>query len=234
MTNEEIVNHLKELRNSVLYTVTLLHQMDLIIKWQSEKDPTDEAGIRGQFFGMVSVCFYRVIVLECYKLIWDTEHQNLYEFLNQLSKFYDQASPSDGDGNIIDRDEYVQLIRDQKKELNQFKGVKNNIQELRNNLIAHSDSTYYLDKNKVGKDFPVTWKDLNDLLDVIKNIVRRQYSLISDADVDMSRIHAGTNARQYLERLRAMERFWKNDNLNNVRKIAFFSDEYDPKDIFMK
>lgn len=199
-----------------------------------EDDPDDEAGIRGQFFGMVSVCFYRVIVLECYKLVWNTEHQNMFQFLNQLSQYYEKIEPEDGKGNKIEKSDYVDLIREQKKEIRQFNGVKDNLQNLRNNLIAHSKEDYFLDKNKVSKDFPVSWTDLNELLDLIKSIVRTHYSLITDSDIDMSRIHSAQNSRMYLTRLRAMERFWKNDNIQNIRKTSFFSDDYDPDDIFTK
>lgn len=233
MDKKEIIAHLEEMRDSVLYTVTLLHQINLLNEWE-QNDPDDEAGIRGQFFGMVSVCFYRVIVLECYKLIWDTEHQNLYQFLNQLSRYYVEIKPEDGDGNKIEKSEYINLIRSQKKALSKFETVKDNIQNLRNNLIAHSDKEYYLNKHQVSREFPVSWSDINNLLDLIKSIIRKHYSLLTDADIDMSRIHSSRNAKIYLTRLRAMERFWKNDNINNIRKYAFFSDEYNPNDIFMK
>ncbi|MCG2587781.1 hypothetical protein [Rhodohalobacter sulfatireducens] len=233
MDREEIIAHLKELRDSVLYTGTLLHQMNLLIEWE-ENDPDDEAGIRGQFFGMISVCFYRVIVLECYKLIWDTEHQNLYQFLNQLSRYYDEIKPEDGDGRKVEKKEYVNLIRMQKKSLSKFDDVKDNIQKLRNNLIAHSDKDYYLNKYQVSRDFPVSWAEINELLDLIKLIIRKHYSLLTNADIDMSRIHSSQNARLYLTRLRAMERFWKNKNINKIRKSAFFSEDYNPDDVFMK
>lgn len=228
----DLVSYLNALRDSVLHASTLFFQINSIIEW-SKKDIKDEADINGQFFEYVFYTFHRVLVLECYKLLWHKEYMNLTQFLNFLSKNYDIVKPFRNEA-LVAKDVYINEIREQKRQLRELKPVIDNIRELRNNLYAHSDETYYHDHGKLGTDFPVSWNDINHVLDVLKSIVKSQYGFIKQADVDLEQIYSSQNVTLYLKRSLGFQRFWKNKNLNNLKKFAFLKEDYDPDDIYLQ
>ena len=230
-TREDILAYLNGLKNSVLHTSTILHQINLILDWQ-KKDYRDEAQTEGLFFSYVFMCFHRVIVLELYKLLWNQEFMNLNQFLNELGKNYNIIKPLSFD-NPVPSNTYLNSIKKHKKQLKDISHITNNIRELRNNLYAHSDQTYYNDHEKLGQDFPVNWNDLNTALEVIREIVREHYGYIFQSDLDMSKIHSTNNVTLYLKRSLGFERFWKNKNLNHLKKVEFLKETYNPDDIYL-
>lgn len=235
MEVDKLKHFMDRLKNSVLHANTIMHQIDLYNDFKI-KDPKNEADIQGLFFGYVRFCFWRVLVLEVYKLVWPNEEMNLRKFLDEFYKNYAEVDPRKYNDEIVTIDEYKQVVKSHSKALKSIEDVQNKIQILRNGIIAHAYEDTFFEQDELLIQNEVSFEELKEVLLLVTEIVKYHYALLTNSDMDLNKIHSPHNIDLYLKRSLGFQRFWKNKQLNRQRmkKYLFLSpgSEYDEDDIF--
>jgi len=123
--------------------------------------------------------------------------------------------------------EYCALIDEHKNRLGAEQNVIDRIKAHRNKAIAHFDSAYFNDLKALDKRYPLTYADINRLMDVVSDILRKHHSCLFNADPRVE-ILSTENTNKVLSYARAFQRARKDRAL--IRKgfmpVAYMQDEY--------
>ena len=76
---------------------------------------------------------------------------------------------------LIDPEEYSQIINGHLAKINQRKGVIDRLKTHRDKAIAHLDKTYFENPDKLYLDHPLHDSDVLDLLDLVKDVLTTHY-----------------------------------------------------------
>jgi len=240
--NKQLKEYLKTLTTEFIILNTILIEVNKLLKWNSEKGP--DAVDTGLLFYKFSLeCFRRILTIETYKLLSKGEQKSLVDWLDKARIHANKLEP----GRIVVSEErnlnlrkmppseYIDIINSHFDSISDHHVIIENLKGLRNKGFAHSDAKYFNDKAKLEIDYPVTWYDFNILFNTISEILKEQYGLLFNSDMDMELYGCG-NIDNILTQCRAFSRVWNNEKLlkMNMNFDAFKQDNYDPDDIFLK
>lgn len=232
----QIKEYLEKLFFRFLHIRSLYNQVKIIYSWKEPiRNSAFETG--SYFYNLALYSFNRTIVLELYKLTSKSEDKSLFDWLNKAKTHVKSLEPSEyspekGSRDIVNSDKYKSLIDDQIKELNNHKPTIDTLKRRRDKDIAHSDSTYFNNPEKLSAMFPLNNIDIEKLMETISSILQKQHTLIfySHATMEISSLH---NVDAVLTATRAFNRVWKDKHLTSelgVQVSKYRSDDYDGKE----
>jgi hypothetical protein len=227
---KEIEKYLKQLVNNLLYVKSLYKQLKIIKSWETP-DRISALNIGSHFIGLTVFSFYRITLIEIYKLFAIDEDRTILDFLCKLKMYIKDVSPTqynvkNSRTEKIDVKQYVRTINKQEYILASKIEVIERVKSLRDK-ITHSDKDYFNNPLLIFKKYSISDLEIDELLKVASKILKYHYSYIFESDLDME-IHSSSNIDSLLIYTRAFDRIWRNNDLDFV-KYVYKLDEYNPK-----
>jgi len=189
---------------------------------ERKSDRLKEMNIAPAFFSTTIDALFSAIVLWVDKLFGDRSERgllNLLNFVEQHRGIFDikelqRRKNYPNNHWLLQNREAVTLtsIQNDRRSLSEFKPLAN-FKLRRDKFQAHFDKEYFFDRNKLQVDAPLTWKDLEDVIQLGKKIVNF-YSANYDGNIHaVEPINAG-DVDHLLDRLH----FQKQKNKDSPRK----------------
>lgn len=239
MVNPESVlkSYLETLVHHLIYLNSILDQVNEFNDWFAT-DGDKAIHIGGWFYKVSLYSFKRILTIEACKLLLKREQRSLIDWLNRASEHANSLNPSYYVSRIgytaMDITEYRNLIEEQKNSISNFEELIQNMKSLRDKGFTHSDKEYFDNPAKLETDFQISWNEFNDIYSLMSSIVKKQYSLLFNSDMNMHLSAHGT-IKTVLNHTRAFQRVLENRELHNLglRLYTFKSDDYDPVNIYL-
>ena len=233
-------NQMKEYLEKLIFRFlrikSLYNQVKIIYSWKKPiRNSAFETG--SYFYNLTLYSFNRSIVLELYKLTSKREDKSLFDWLDKAKTHVKSLEPSNyspkkGTREILNSNKYKSLIDDQIEEINNHRSTIDTLKIRRDKDIAHSDSTYFSDPEKLSAMFPLNKIDIEKLMETISSILHKQHTLIfhSDLTMNISSLH---NVDSVLIATRAFNRVWKDKHLTRelgVQVNKYRKDDYEERE----
>jgi len=207
----ELKNYLNKLIHRLLYIKGLNYQLKILKEWEtSERLISLEMG--AYFFKLVVFSFNRTILIELCMLLNDREKRGIVDWLSKAKQHTKSLEPKlfNHDTNqyeVVKPLLYHNIISKHQKVLEQKKELINRIKGRRDKALAHSDARYFSKPEDIYVKFPLSIKDVDDLIETITDILKEQYLYLIGGDLDIN-VYATTNVDTLLLNARAFKRVW--------------------------
>ena len=233
---QQMKEYLKKLTFRFLHIRSLYNQVKIIQSWDT---PTRISALEtgSYFYNLTLYSFNRTIVLELYKLTSENEDKSLIDWLDKAKIHVKSLEPSiysrgKRTREILNSDKYVSLIDGQIEEINNHRSTIYTLKIRRDKDIAHADSTFFNNPEKLSTIVPLDNTDVENLMETISSILQKQQTLIfhSHPSMDISSSH---NVDSVLNATRAFNRVWKDKHLTKdlrVQVSKYRKDEYDSRE----
>ena len=232
----QMKEYLKKIIFRFLHIRSLYNQIKIIYSWNT---PNRICALQtgSYFYNLALYSFNRTIVLELYKLTSKSEDKSLFDWLDKAKTHVKSLEPSNyspkkGTREILDSNKYKSLIDDQIEEINNHRSTIDTLKIRRDKDIAHSDSTYFNNPEKLSAMFPLNNIDIEKLMETISSILQKQHTLIFHSDLTMN-ISSSHNVDTILISTRAFNRVWKDKHLTRdlgVQVHKYRKDDYDERE----
>lgn len=234
---EELKSYLKTILHHIIYLNSILDQVNEFYSWLEKY--SDKAIREGGWFYKVSLySFKRILTIEACKLLLEREQRSLVDWLNKATKHAKSLNPSfyvpKKGYKKMETIDFRNLIDEQKRMIDDYDDLIQNMKSLRDKGFAHSDKKYFENPEKLETDFLITWDEFNQIYSLMSSIVKKHYSLLFNSDMSMHLTAHGT-IESVLTHTRASQRVWENRILRDmgIKLYTFRSGDYDQKDIFL-
>lgn len=192
MKKEEPERIFEKYRESLHYEVQRLVSYISLYRHLHERmrDRLNEMNISPAFFQVTIDALFTAIVLWVDKLFGTTSERGFVNFLsfieNNLKVFsIDELKKRKcyPDGHwMLNRDPITfQIIQKDRLKIEKLESLQK-FKLRRDKFHAHFDKKYFFNKTKLGEDAPIKWKDLNNILDTMADILNT-YSAAYDGNV---------------------------------------------------
>lgn len=232
MTNpkKEIREYLSNLIKQLLYINGLDEQLKIIKDWESE-NKFEALNIGGYFFRLVAYSFNRTILIELCKLFSDKKKQkSIVDFLKkarehtssiEASKF----NPASQKREILKPEVYHSYIDEQEKLITSKNKIIINLKTHRDKALAHSDSAYFSDPEKLYKNFPLDTEEIDELMKVATEILRYQHVYLLESDLEI-KVYSVRSIDAVLQYVRAYKRILDDKEINGAEFLRYKWDDY--------
>lgn len=199
---------------------SLQEQLHKIGLWKSRPNTT-AIDLGYYFFALVSYSFARTITVELCALLSSREQRSLVDWLEKAHKHASSLGPEQyhverDTYELIDPEEYSQIINGHLAKINQRKGVIDRLKTHRDKAIAHLDKTYFENPDKLYLDHPLHDSDVLDLLDLVKDVLTTHYLYLFKADADLG-VQSVTDVQTVLQYVEAFARVRADPGLLKTR-----------------
>ena len=235
--NKQLKEYLEKLIFKVLHISSLYKQIVIISQWETP-DRTIALKIGSNFFELTLFSFRRTIIIELCKLLAKREDKSLIDWLLKVKENVKSLEPSiyapriDNTTSTRKRlkpKKYIEIIDEHLNEINKHDKLIQTLISRRDKDIAHSDSTFFNNPQKLHLLFPLNDLDIGPLLDTISEILRKHHSLLLHADITME-INSVHDVDTVLKNIRAFDRVWHDKRLTRdfgIRVCEYLQDNYD-------
>lgn len=233
MTNPktELRAYLEILFHRFLHTKSLYQELNRFYEWK--KPQRFAAYSLGAYsFELAEYSLLRIVLVEMSALLSTNEKRSLVDWLKKAREHAASLDPtcynpgySRGDRLPVEVDEYRALIDEHQNHLDAEHDVIDRVKVRRDKAIAHFDSDYFKNPKDLDIDFPLTYADINHLMDVVSDILRKHYSCLFNADPRME-ILSIDNIDKVLNYARAFQRVRKDRALikKGFKPVAYLGD----------
>jgi hypothetical protein len=120
-------------------------------------------------------------------LLSDTEEKSLIDWLTKASDHAaslepTRYNPTTQKREAIKQNRYRDLINDHKKRLTAQQTAIDRIKAWRDKAIAHFDTRFFFDPQDLATKYPLSYADIDCLMDIISDILRKHYSCLFGRD----------------------------------------------------
>jgi hypothetical protein len=226
----EIRKYLNKLIHRLLYIKGLNYQLKLLKEWEtSERVVALETG--AYFFKLVVFSFNRTILIELCMLLDDREKRGVVDWLFKIKRFAKSLepklyNPDTAKYEIVETSLYRNIISKHQKLLDSKKELINRVKRRRDNALTHSDARYFNKPEDLYAKFPLSIKDINDLIETISNILKEQYLYLIGGDLDIN-VFATTNVDTILLNTRAFKRVWHDKRAKSLFPYLYKLDNFE-------
>lgn len=204
-----------------------------IYEWKTPK--RFEAYSLGAYsFELAEYSLLRIVLVEMSALLSEKEDRSLVDWLKKAREHAASLGPTrynpdhpGGERQPIKEEAYRALIDEHKNRLGAEQNVIERIKARRNKAITHFDSKYFYNPEALDKRYPLTYADINRLMDVVSEILRKHHSCLFNADPRVE-ILSMENTDKVLNYARAFQRARKDRALikKGFMPVAYMQDEY--------
>lgn len=231
MTNpkKEIREYLSNLIKQLLYINGLDEQLKIIKDWESE-NKYEALNIGGYFFRLVAYSFNRTILIELCKLFSDNEHKSIVDFLKkarehtssiEASKFNRTSQKRE----ILKPEVYHSYIDEQEKLITSKSKIIISLKTHRDKALAHSDSAYFSNPEKLYENFPLDTKEIDELMKVATEILRYQHVYLLESDLEI-KVYSVRSIDTVLQYVRAYKRILDDKDGGGAEFLRYKWDDY--------
>lgn len=187
--HEAIRTYLKLLINNFLKIRSIEKQLKIINDWN--KPPYNKTiQLSFNFFDLVVISFHQTVLLDLNKLLSDNEEKSITDWLKKARmhsqviepRYYDHQK---GERVSLNSDEYQKIIDLHLKKIIDNDCIIKKIKKWRDKFLAHSDTTYFNNPNKLYIDFPIVSSEIQLIEDIIADILRYHHIHLLDGDVTL-------------------------------------------------
>jgi hypothetical protein len=226
----ELRKYLNKLIHRLLYIKGLNYQLKLLKEWEtSERLTALEMG--SYFFRLVVFSFNRTILIELCMLLNNKEKRGIVDWLSKAKQHTKSLDPKlfNRDTNqyeTVKTSLYHNLIIKHQKVLEQKKELINRIKGRRDKALVHSDARYFNKPEDLYVKFPLSIKDIDDLIKTITDILKEQYLYLIGGDLDIN-VYATTNVDTLLLNARAFKRVWHDKRAKSLFPYLYKLDNFE-------
>ena len=229
----QLREYLDTLIHRFLNTKSLYQELKRIYGWKTPKR-FEAYNLGTYFFELAEYSLLRIILVEMSMLLSKNEERSLIDWLKKAREHAASLGPtrynpsSGGERQPIKEKEYRALIDRHKNRLDAQQNVIDRIKARRDKAIAHLDSAYFNNLKALDKHYPLTYSDIDRLMDVVSDILRKHHSCLFKADLRME-ILSTRNVDLVLNYARAFQRARKDRALikKGFKPVAYMRDEYE-------
>jgi len=235
--DKQLKEYLEKLIFKVSHIRSLYKQIVTISQWETP-DRIIALEIGSNFFELTLFSFRRTIIIELCKLLAEREDKSLIDLLLKLKENVKSLEPSiyaprfDNTARYRKRlkpEEYIEITNKHLNEINKHDKLIKTLISRRDKYIAHSDSTFFINPQKLHALFPLNDLEIGPLLDTISEILRKHHSLLLHADITIE-INSVHDVDTVLKNIRAFYRVWHDKRLTRdfgIRVCEYLKDNYD-------
>ena len=157
---------------------------------ERQKDRLEIINISPAFFQTVIDSLFSVIVIWVDKLFCEKSERGLWNFLTfcehnrkifEISELKRRRNYPDGHW-MLDREAITfESIQKDKEKIKNVEALPS-FKLRRDKFHAHFDKEYFFERSKLGEDAPLKWKDLDQVVELVKDIIN-SYSASYDGNV---------------------------------------------------
>lgn len=230
----QLREYLDTLIHRFLNTKSLYQELKRIYGWKTPKR-FEAYNLGTDFFELAEYSVLRIVLVEMSMLLSKNEERSLIDWLEKAKEHSASLGPtrynpsySGGERQPINEKEYRALIDSHKNRLDAQQNVIDRIKARRDKAIAHFDSAYFNDLKALDEQYPLTYSDIDRLMDVVSDILRKQYSCLFKTDLGME-ISSVRNVDKVLTYARAFQRARRDRALikKGFKPIDYMRDEYE-------
>ena len=157
---------------------------------ERQKDRLEIINISPAFFQTVIDSLFSVIVIWVDKLFCEKSERGLLNFLTfcehnrkifEISELKRRRNYTDGHWMLNREQITYKSIQEDKQRLKDVESLPS-FKLRRDKFHAHFDKAYFFDRKKLGEDAPLKWKDLDQIIEIMKDIING-YSASYDGNV---------------------------------------------------
>ena len=228
----QLRTYLNTLFHRFLNTKSLYQELMRIHEWKTPKR-YEAYNLGAYLFELAEYSLLRIVLVEMSALLSEKEERSLIDWLKKAREHAASLGPTrynpgpfGSERQPIKEEEYRALIDEHKNRLAAEQNVIDRIKVRRDKVIAHLDHSYFNNPKGVDKRYPLTYDDINRLMDVVSEILRKHYSCLFNTDPRVEILSMNTD--KVLRYARAFQRVRKDRAL--IRKgfmpIDYMRDEY--------
>lgn len=226
---KEIREYLTNLIKQLLYVNGLDEQLKIIKSWESV-DKYEALNHGGYFFRLVAYSFNRTILVELCKLFSDKEQKSIIDFLKKAKENSVAIEPSKFNPELQNREVlkpeiYCGYIEEQEKMISSKAEIITNLKTHRDKALAHSDSEYFSDPEKLYANFPLEGKEIDDLISTAKEILRYQHVYLFESDLEI-KVYSIHSLNEVLQYTRAYKRILDDKVKGGAEYLRYKWDDY--------
>lgn len=233
---KELRDYLERLVNRFLNITSLNDELKRIHDWGTTPEKTKTRNRGAYFFALAKYSISRTILVELTNFLSKGATRSLHDW---LEKAKEQAkslnptryNPSKGVHESISTKEYRSIVDNHIKQLESKEYITKRIKAHRDKSIAHLDKEYFDEIRDADKDFPLNHSDIDDILQTISGILRKQYLCLFETDMRME-VSSLRNLDKVLRHVRAFMRMWEESPelcRKGVRPADYLAEEYPKK-----
>lgn len=228
----ELRKYLNTLIHRLLYIKGLNYQLKLLKEWETPKRAVAlETG--AYFFKLVMFSFNRTILIELCMLLDDREKRGVIDWLAKANRFTKSLEPTlynprTNNFEIVQATVYKDIITKQQKLISSKKSLIKRVIGRRDKALAHSDARYFNKPEDLYVKFPLSIKDIDDLIEALTRILKEQYNYLIGGDLDIN-VYATTNVDTILLNTRAFRRVWFDKRAISLFPYLYKLDDFEEK-----
>jgi hypothetical protein len=228
----QLRQYLKTLIHRFLNTRSVYQELKHIHGWRSP-ERFEAYNLGAHFFEITEYSLLRVVLIEVSMLLSENEERSIIDWLNKAREHARALGPTryspnsvGGERQPISEKQYRTLIDSHKERFDFQKQVIDRIKARRDKAIAHLDSTYFNIPQAIDDDYPLTYSDIDSLIDEMSEVLRKHYSCLFKADLRME-IVSTRNVNLVLNYARAFQWARKDRVLikNGFNPITYLREE---------
>ena len=240
MTNPEVElrDYLDTLiKRFFLYIVMLNDELKILNEWFVRKpEGLETLNIGASFFQLVQRSFRQTLLIELCKFI-DSE-KSLKDFLTKARECAEPLKSSTynidtGKREIIPISDYIEIIDEHLTKLNSHGGTTSNLKSRRDKELAHTDSSFFNNPQKLLETYLLFDDDIDELLETISEILREHGVYLFGSDMDLKTVYTIYDIGRVLQFVRAFNRAQKDKSLeaNGIYASKYKWDDYKKDEI---
>jgi len=215
--HKEIREYLKRLIHNFLYIQSLQNQLKMINDW-NKPEKVQAINIGSHFFSLVIYCFHRSILIELSKYLLKNEKRSIRNFLKIACENASIIGPTkynkvkNGALRVpIKTEVYRKIIRRHKNLIESKEDIIRRLKSIRDQYLAHSDPKFFDNPNAAFQQYSIKNSEIDELLEIIKNILRCHHILLLEGDVNLDTY--GMNVDSVLRYILAFSKIRKDKEL---------------------
>ena len=230
----ELTRYLKILIQRFLNTKSLYKELKRIHGWRTPAR-IEAYNLGAYSFELAEYSLFRIVLVEISALLSEKEERSLVDWLKKAREHARSLEPTrylpsdrGGERQPINEKTYRALIGKQEDRLAAHRDVIGRIKAWRDKAIAHLDSVYFNSPKALDEDYPLTYPDIDRIMDEVSEILRKHHSCLFGADLRME-ILSTRNVDSVLNYARAFQRVRKDRVLikKGFRPVTYLGDEYE-------
>jgi hypothetical protein len=206
---KELRDYLNKLIFRLLYIKGINKQLKLLKKWEiPDKIIALETG--AYFFKLVSYSFNRTLLIELCMLLCDREKKGIVDWLSKAkenSKSLEPIiyNPDSGKREILRSEAYQKIVRKQQELIASKKDIIDRVKGRRDKALAHSDARYFNEPDDLYIKFPLSIKEIGELINIASEILSMQHIYLFGSDLDIQ-VYTTSNIDTILWHIRGFKR----------------------------
>lgn len=229
----ELRTYLNELINRYLNIRSLYQELKSTREWET-RAKIDDLNVGAHFFHLVSYSLSRIFLVELSMLLSDRKNRSLLDWLKKAREHAASVKPtrynathSEGEREPVKPEKYRAIIDCQIGQLCAREKVIRRIKTWRDKAIAHLDKDYFRDPEAFHAKCPLKEDDINELMDVVRGILRKHYSFLFEADINME-VRSVHGIDSVMRPARAFIRARRDRNLigKGFKPVVYEQDDY--------